>query len=290
MELGQLASFVAVIRTGTVTEAALRRGLAPSSLSAQIRALEKSLGVTVFDRTARGMRPNDAGRRLLPWAERLLDQAEQARHDVTEARPQVRFGALETLAAVQVPAILARLARRHPELVVDVRPLADRTRLLAGVRDGELDAGLLWDTGNAVGDLGFPSPAGLDFLDVDSVALVVVAAADHPLAARKRLSLAEVAGHQLLVSPPGCSFRLVADTLFGTAGPRTELAGITVVRAWAGQGLGVALLPEFAITPETPARRLDLAAPLPRLALRLVWRGDREDRPDLRRLLYAASA
>jgi DNA-binding transcriptional LysR family regulator len=56
MELRQLRIFEAVVRHRTVTDAAIGLGMAPSSVSEQIRALEKSLGVALFHRTARGMR------------------------------------------------------------------------------------------------------------------------------------------------------------------------------------------------------------------------------------------
>lgn len=293
VELGQLATFLAVVRTGTVNGAAVDRGLAPSSVSAQVRALEQALGVAVFERTARGMRLTEAGERLRPWAQRLLQQAERARQEVTAGRPKVRLGALETLAAVHVPAILARFATRRPDLDVDVRTLADRMRLLRAVRDGEVDAALVFDTGSTLGDLGFTPSSELEFVDLDPVALAVVAGTDHPLVGRTSLTVAEVGRHPLLVSPPACSFGMLAGRLFGTAGPRTELASITVVRAWATRGLGAALLPEFVIHTELAAgtlHRLDLVEPVPELYLRLVWRRDREAGSDLREMLYAASA
>lgn len=293
MELGQLATFLAVVRTGTIADAALDRGLAPSSVSAQVRLLENSLGVAVFVRTARGMRLTAAGQRLRPWAQRLLQDAEQARREVVDGTAAIRLGALETLAAVHVPPILARLTQRRPDLTVDVRVLPRRTLLLDLVREGELAAGLVCDTGNALGELGFAGPPELDFVDLDPIPLVVVAGTEHPLTGRDRLSAAEVGKHMLLVSPPACSYRLVAARLFGSSGPRTELASISVVRAWAAQGLGVAVLPEYAIQAELSAgslHPLDVVDELPRLRLRLVWRRDRESGSDLRDLLYAASA
>lgn len=63
------------------------------------------------------------------------------------------------------------------------------------------------------------------------------------------------------------------------------------MRAWAEQGLGISLLPEFAITTAVQAGTLTkLNLPIPDLSLRLVWHSDREDLPGLRDVLYAASA
>lgn len=102
MELRQLRTFEAVVTHRTVTDAALALDLAPSSVSEQIRSLEGSLGVELFERGPRGMRLTAAGDRLVEWARRLLDQADQARQEVTATQRALRLGALETIAATHV--------------------------------------------------------------------------------------------------------------------------------------------------------------------------------------------
>lgn len=79
--------------------------------------------------------------------------------------------------------------------------------------------------------------------------------------------------------------------MFGADRPTVAAGGVAVMRAWAEQGLGIALLPEFAVSSALAAGTLvRLDVPTPDLALRLVWRADRESLPGLRDLLYAASA
>ncbi|MEU7002634.1 LysR substrate-binding domain-containing protein [Nonomuraea sp. NPDC046570] len=71
---------------------------------------------------------------------------------------------------------------------------------------------------------------------------------------------------------------------------RVRAGGVSVMCAWAAQGLGISLLPEFVVSASLRSgtlARLGLFAP--DLSLRLVWRGDREDLPGLRDVLYAAS-
>src|SRR5205807_552142 len=81
-----------------------------------------------------------AGDRMLGWARRLRDQAEQARREVAGERPRLRLGALETIAATHVPGVLARLAERRPGVEVEVSSDGSRDTLLAGVVAGELAA------------------------------------------------------------------------------------------------------------------------------------------------------
>lgn len=292
MELRQLRTFEAVVRHRTVTDAAVALSLAPSSVSAQIRTLERSLGVPLFERTARGMRLTGAGERLSSWAPRLLDQAEQARREVIGRHRELRLGALETIAATYVPRVLARLAHRRPHVHVEVRPSMSRDDLLADVAAERLAAALLLDTGAALGDLGFPPPAApLEFLDVEPVPLVLVAAPGHRLLARTRLTAPDLSGERLLVNAPNCSFLMAADRIIGSGPERVHAGGVPVMRAWAEQGLGLSLLPEFAVSEALAAGTLvRLDFPAPDLSLRLVWRGDREDLPGLRDVLYAASA
>ncbi|MEV1241385.1 LysR family transcriptional regulator [Nonomuraea sp. NPDC050022] len=315
MDLRQLRGFVAVAGAGTVTGAANNLGLAPASVSEQVRRLEDSLGVALFERTPQGMRLTGPGATLLTRAQGLLDHADEVRRAVTGERRQVRIGALEMLAAAKLPVIVRRLSQRHPDLDVEVRSYT-RQALLSEVACGELDAALLLDSGPRIGGLGFAPPLDLDFLDVDEVKLLLVAAPDGDR-------------ETLLVSAPGCSIRLAADQLFGTQVPRRELTSIAMAREWARQGFGRALLPDFALeahltagtlvpldfatetdrpsgtltpldfasetdpapgtlSPLGSAPEMGPASDAPTLALRLVWLRSRE--AALRDVLYAMSA
>lgn len=291
MELRQLRTFEAVVRHRTVTDAAVALDLAPSSVSQQIRTLEGSLGVALFVRGPKGMELTPAGQRLRGWARSLLDQAEQAARDVRGTRQLLRLGALETLAGSHVPQVLARFAERRPDIDVEIHSERVRDGLLADVLSGRLDAALLLDSGEEVGGLGFPTPAEpLTSLDLDQVPLALVSAPSHPLAARAGLTADDLVDERLLVNVPECSFWMAGQKILGSGPHRVRAGGVPVMRAWAEHGLGITLLPRFAVDDSLRAGtlvRLDLA--VPDLRLRLVWREDRESRPGIREILYAAA-
>lgn len=274
-----------------MTEAAAALDLAPSSVSQQIRTLEGSLGVPLFARTPTGMELTPAGQRLCGWARTLLDQAGRAVLDVRGERRKLRLGALETLAGSHVPLVLTRLAERRPDIAVDVHCDRARHGLLTDVLDERLDAALLLDAGGGLGGLGFPTPPGpLAFLDLDPVPLALVSAPAHALATRAGLTLADLDHERLLVNVPECSFRMAADRILGSGPERVRAGGVPVMRAWAEHGLGITLLPEFAVADSLRAGTLvRLELPLPDLTLRLVWREDRESLPGMRDILYAAA-
>ncbi|MEV4812810.1 LysR family transcriptional regulator [Micromonospora avicenniae] len=291
MELRQLATFEAVVRHRTVTDAAAALGLAPSSVSQQIRALEAALGVPLFVRGPKGMELTPAGQRLRGWARSLLEQAEQATLDVRGERRRLRLGALETLAGSHVPHVLARLAERRPDIDVEVHSDRARAGLLTDLVERRLDAALLLDSGDVLGGLGFPAPAEpLAFVDLDPVPLALVCAPAHPLAVRSALVPADLAHERLLVNVPECSFWMAADRILGAFPERVRAGGVPVMRAWAEHGLGISLLPRFAVADSLRAGTLvQLDLPLPDLSLRLVWRADREHLPGMRDVLYAAA-
>ena len=274
-----------------MTDAAVALGLAPSSVSQQIRTLEGTLGVALFSRGPKGMDLTPAGQRLRGWARSLLDQAERAGRDVRGERRLLRLGALETLAGSYVPRVLARFAERRPDIDLEIHSERARAGLLADVIEGRLEAALLLDSGDEVGGLGFPAPAEpLTFIDLDPVPLALVSAPGHPLAARATLAPGDLEHERLLVNVPECSFWMAGNKILGPGPERIRAGGVPVMRAWAEHGLGISLLPRFAVADNLRSGALvQLALPLPDLSLRLVWREDQERLPGMRDILYAAA-
>src|SRR6516164_11658521 len=141
MELLDLKTFAAVARCGGVTRAAGELNTVQSNVTNRIRALEAEIGVSLFERHARGMTLTDAGRRLLPYAQRLSALSREAllaaRDDGLPKGP-LAIGSMETTAAVRLPPLLADFHRRFPAVRLSLRtaPTAD---LVAGVLDGSLD-------------------------------------------------------------------------------------------------------------------------------------------------------
>ena len=85
MELRHLRYFAAVAETLSFTQAAAECGVAQSALSQQIARLEADVGAPLFSRSPRQVRLTEAGAVLLPWARRLLSEAEQAQQEIGRA-------------------------------------------------------------------------------------------------------------------------------------------------------------------------------------------------------------
>jgi len=154
MDLRTLRSVRIVAEAGSMTAAAERLGTVQSAVSARIAALEAELGVPLFERLARGVRPTAACLRLLPHLERLETQWRDATAAARgQARPPAgpfRLGAIEVAAATRLRSALAVFLQRHPGVELRVRTGVTRT-LVAALQAGELDAAIVGEGVRAPG-------------------------------------------------------------------------------------------------------------------------------------------
>ncbi|WP_445148385.1 LysR family transcriptional regulator [Baekduia sp. Peel2402] len=146
MTLQQLEYFLTALDAGSFSAAAERLHLAQPSLSEQIRRLEAELGVALFARVGRGIKPTDAAQALRPHAEAALAAVADAREAVAVGRELqggiATFGTFGTARWYPGTQIIAAFRRRHPK--VRVRMVGQNSSEVAqAVRDGDLEAGLI---------------------------------------------------------------------------------------------------------------------------------------------------
>lgn len=159
MEMHQLRYFVATAETGSASRAAARCGVAQPSLSQQVKKLEASLGVRLFDRLGSGMVITDAGRALLPRARAILAEVREAHENLqrdAERDGSLTVGAIPTIAPYVLPSALAKLRKAVPGGEVSVRE--DLTEhLVAALVAHEIDCALLG------------GPAGNDLIECETL-------------------------------------------------------------------------------------------------------------------------
>jgi len=142
---GQLSALIAVIDSGTFTEAALELGLAQSSVSALIGSLERLLDGRLLDRGRHGAVPTPLGERVAVHARLALKALEDLRLEASrDQKPEgtLRLIACRTAARFVVTPTLARLRRRHPRVQVELRDTAgEHDEIEQMVLDGEAHLG-----------------------------------------------------------------------------------------------------------------------------------------------------
>ncbi len=150
MEIHQLKTFIAVAREGSITRASEQLYLSQPAVSAHIKAIEDTLGLTLFERTPKGMSLTSDGQRLLVKAEHtidahreLFDEASRIKGSLTG---KLRLGAGGNSSTKALGHLLTVLSKRCPEVEVAFQYGTSR-ETHNGIRSGSLDAGFYNEVG-----------------------------------------------------------------------------------------------------------------------------------------------
>lgn len=272
MDIRQLTTFQRVATLLSFTRAAAELNYAQSSVTGQIKGLENSLGVLLFDRLSGGIRLTPAGLRLLPYAERLIALADEARGVAggQGLSGTLTIGTTESVISYRLPPVLEFFHRRFPRLRVVVRD-GNCLDTLHGLRQGTLDIGLL-----TVPDT---EHAGLHTAVLGPEPLVVAAAPTHPLASAGPIGLDQLGRVPALAPDGGCRcYRELFDAVLcehgTTPSPVRGFGNIESTKQGVAAGLGVGLLPAAAVAAEIAEKSLvalDWQPPF-ELFAQLVWR------------------
>jgi DNA-binding transcriptional LysR family regulator len=248
VELRHLECFVAVAEEANFSRAAARLHVVQSAVSATIKGLERELGAALLDRNSKRVLLTDAGAALLPGARAALDAARAAADAVAEVqgglRGTLRLGTMTSVSLIDLPALLGAYHRQHPGVLLQTTAASSGTQgLVEGLRERRLDLAFVSWPG--------PPPAGIALTDLAGSVLDLAVPSGHPLAGRGSVTIGELAGLDFVDSPAGYGNRTVADRAFAAASlTRRVTIEITDIAAGAGfvrHGLGVALLPRFAL-------------------------------------------
>lgn len=243
MNLKQIEYALAVVDTGSFTRAAAQCHVVQSALSHQIARLEESLGVSLFERSARRVRLTPAGEAFVHSARPALEATRRIAEDVAaacgEVRGQLSIGEITSLTELDLVDLLAGFHRQYPK--VDIRWLMAKSELLiADVRERRLDVGFI---GIWPGD----PPQGVDYRLLAEEKLVAVVPVEHPLAALQYISLAHLEDQPLVDFPAGTSARRQTDEAFAAAQLRHrvqfEVTNICLVEKFVVRALAVGLVP-----------------------------------------------
>ena len=243
MELTDLLTFSTVARLGGITRAADELNTVQSNVTQRVKALEAEIGTALFERHSRGMTLTGAGRRLLPYAQRmaaLSREAVLAARDDGEPKGPLSIGSMETTAAVRLPALLADFHRRFPSVRLTLRtaPTAD---LVAAVLDGALDGAFV---------AGPIEHADLTSTVAFKEELVLVTARRWTSLAALRAGTPE-SGPTALVFRTGCTYRQRLEQVFTEFGwpsaARFELGTLDGMIGCVAADMGVTLLPRAVV-------------------------------------------
>ncbi|MCS3468302.1 DNA-binding transcriptional LysR family regulator [Pseudomonas sp. JUb42] len=239
-----IRAFLAVAHSASFTKAAIQLNLSPSALTVQIQQLEDWLGVVLLERSPRQVSLTAAGQNMLGPMEKLLldlDNIVSGSRDLAALRRGVvTLAALPSMCSSVLPPVLRVFREQFPGVEVRLRDVVAQ-RIDALVREGEVDFGL-----GVRARMGH----GLDFEVVWVDRLCLFVPADHPLAHKRSVKLAALAGQPIILTGRDSSVRERVEQLFASEElplvPGLEANYMSTVLALVRQGLGMTLLPESA--------------------------------------------
>lgn len=291
MELRQIRYFLAVAEHAHFTRAAEALFVSQPALSQQVAALERELGVPVFDRLGRRVELTAAGRTFREHALRIVREVDNARAAVDDLRGTVRgdlaVSAVQTANVGFLVEVITGFHASHPGVVVRVRE--DRADdVVEAVLAGRASLGLTY--------LPEVAPDGVETHPLYVEELVLVVPRGHALAGAE-LPTREVGDLPLVVPPGGYCLRQGIDSVLAEAGSRqkvvAEITAIEGICSAVRSGMGVALLPARYILRRAEREGLAVARlvdPVPRRTIGAVRAADRHACTATRAFLQALRA
>jgi DNA-binding transcriptional LysR family regulator len=217
VDLTLARSFIAVVDAGTISDAAQQLVISQSALSRRLQQLESGLGAELLVRGRHGVELTDAGADVLAESRHLVERYDLMRRRLGERqsleRGTVRVGGGATVTSFLLPERIASFQAAHPGVRFQVKE-APSLEVAHDVAHGRLDLGLVTT----------PIAAeGLDLRDVMRDEIVLVARPDHPLARRRAVRAADLAGLPIVAFEPGSAIRLLIDGALQAAGLRVDV-------------------------------------------------------------------
>jgi DNA-binding transcriptional LysR family regulator len=267
MDTQFLQSFVMVVDSGSMAEAARRLDLTPAAVAARVKSLEDSLGTLLVRRAGRTVKPTEAGLRILDHARGVLRDVRNLHALANDDAPlgEWRLGVSTSALTGVVPPLLRRMYAKYPKLAVYMEPGNSGT-LYQRVTGGMLDAAVIVEP-----QFTLPKSCGWEVL------------VEEPLCVLAPASMAGRDPLELLAQEPFIRYdRNMWGGRFADAWlrerqiqpqERIEIDALNAIAVFVHQGLGVSLVPDW--TPPWPEGleivRIPLPPPAPVRRMGLVW-------------------
>jgi aminoethylphosphonate catabolism LysR family transcriptional regulator len=253
MRSTQLRAFFAVARAGGFSAASRELHVSQPTLTSQVRDLEEHYGVELFHRLGRGVQLTPTGRQLYAIAVQMAALESDALHLLKDEgglrSGRLRVGAVSPYAAIDV---VAEFTRRHPGVRVEAS-FGNSEEVLRDLREFRVDVAVL---------ARLEDDPLLHGLALRRAPVLILLPVGHPLAARRRVRLADLHGLRMVMREPGSHTRRALEAALGAAGvvPQVvmELGSREAIQEAVAQGLGAGSVSQAAWLPDPRIRAVQL--------------------------------
>lgn len=282
--LQQLRGFCYAVQTGSISRAAERMFLSQPSVSLQIQALERELGVTLFERRGPRIRLTPEGQTLYEMALPLLEGLDGLPETFLARRGSVESGELNITAGEAtilylLPDVVTRFSAAHPGIRVRFHNVPGREGLRL-LREDEVDF--------AVGSFR-EVPDDMSYQPIHAYDQTLITPLEHPLAGRLEVSLADISPYEFILPPRGLNTLSMVELAFQaqnlSLNVRLEAGGWAVIKRYVEMGLGISIVSGICLTADDKLSSLSLNRYFPRRTYGVAMRRGKFLTPQAKRFI-----
>src|SRR5581483_4320370 len=254
LNLHQLATFQVVAKHCSYVRAAEELHFSQPAVSAQIRQLEESLEIKLFDKIGRKTHLTQAGEELYLYSQKIFSVIEEMQETMESLRsPQygrLSVGADTTVGTYVIPALLGKFHQMYPEVDISL-DVVNRAALVEAIMSNRIDMAI-------VGRV--PDDIPVEIEPFAQNELVLVASPRHRLAGIASVPLVELGREHFLLREVGSGTRAALETVFQEAGVplhvSMQVGNNSAIKQGVAAGLGIALISRVALDMELETNRL----------------------------------
>jgi len=266
MNVSQLRTFITVVERGSFSAAAKHLNISQPAVTMQVQALEADLGATLLDRRYRRIDLTEAGKTLLPHAQRVIEQLGLAKDEITALSGAVTgrlaIAASTTPGVYVIPRMLGDFLSHYPEVGVTIS-VHDTAEVVDAVESGTVQIGVTGATVRA---------ARVSFEEVGADQIIAIAPPGHPLANASQVDMGDLAEATWVFRERGSGTRQVAERILVQHGLDVDELRVAV-ELGTGEAIVSAVDRRFASTclPRCARRHWRLQATSHIAPARVVW-------------------
>lgn len=245
LNLNQLKAFYFAASCRSVTLAAEKLFITQPAVSMQIKAMEDHYGAKLFVRTKKRLELTDVGKNLYHLARKIFELADQAERLLSRAHEALRVGSTKTLVRYVLADYISRFRATCPGIQILIREGSSEDMAQSVLR-GEIDIAI-------VGRVRYED-ASLEVIPFTRDELTLLAAPSHPLARAGSVSIADLAGENLILREKGSGTRLLVEKVLErtsvVSSAFIESGNVDFIKELVRVGGGVTLLPRMGVDPD----------------------------------------
>ena len=224
IRLRDLHIFLTVSQRGSMAQAAAQLGVSQPAVSGVIADLERTLGVPLFERSTRGVKPTVYARAMMDCSIAAFDELKQGirtlEHLADPTAGEISIGCIESITSLVLPPILQSFMQRYPRALVHVERLSSPTPDLRDLCERNLDLVLGRVDRDSVHE------TEVAFVPLFDNRLVVAAGTMSRWSRRRKIDLSDLADEPWVLTPPGCWIHKAVAQAFNARGIKLPHIGL----------------------------------------------------------------